>query len=81
MVSAHTSSGFDIPETIDYFRTPFPLRSALKLVISFVSFVWLDLFYRTRDLYVSARAALSRNLRFRIPWTARHLIAVVCPPV
>lgn len=55
----------------------FSLRSALTLDIDLVTFVWLWLFYRTQDVYVSGDAALS-SLRFQIGPTIRHFFAMAC---
>lgn len=42
---------------IKYFRTSFSPRSDLSLDINFVAFVWLRLFYCTRDLHLSTCGA------------------------
>lgn len=43
-----------------------------------MTFARLGLYYRTQDLYLFARGALSEGLRFRIALTTRHRSVVVC---
>lgn len=50
-------SGIDLSKKIVYFQTSFSLETALMLDVNFVTSVWFRLFYRTRDQYLSARAA------------------------
>lgn len=68
----------ELPEKSDYSRTSFYLRSALPIDENYSTFVWLLLFYRTRNLLDSSRAAVFESPRFRIVSNIRYCSAMVC---
>lgn len=80
--STEICNDIDLPEEVDYPRTPFSLRFTLVLNICSVTFVWLRLIYCTPHLHVSSRAILSENSRLRIASTtwlwSKLWFAVVC---
>lgn len=61
-------------DRVDYFCRSFIVRSTLTLYISFVTFVWLHLLCRTRDLFSPACAAHFMSPHFRIAPTTRHIL-------